>query len=62
MEAILKKGSFYVNLPERLFNKATSIAEVSENIDSGILAYLLYLILKLGSKNNLKNKSSYFQI
>ncbi|HIB46879.1 MAG TPA: hypothetical protein EYN07_02370 [Flavobacteriaceae bacterium] len=58
MEAILKKGSFYVNLPERLFNKATSIAEVSENIDSGILAYLLYLILKLGSKNNLKNKSS----
>lgn len=58
MQAILNDGSFYVNLPQRLFDKVASISKEFKKVDLGILAYLLHLILKLGNNNDTNNKSS----
>lgn len=46
MEINTKKGSYYVYLPTKLYKKIVELSEENEQIDLGLLAFLLHLIIK----------------
>ncbi len=46
MEINTHKGSYYVYLPTKLYKKIVELSEENEQIDLGLLAFLLHLIIK----------------
>src|SRR5690554_5160527 len=56
MKIDMTKGSFYVNLPSKLYVKITDLAVKREDIDLGLLGLILHFILK--NKFNNKNLES----
>ncbi len=58
MEINTKKGSYYVYLPTKLYKKIVELSEENEQIDLGLLAFLLHIIVKGKFKDKELEKGS----
>lgn len=56
MRVDTKTGSFFVNLPSKLYNKIEELASKQDDIDLGLLAFSLHLVLTNKFKD--KNKEN----